>query len=194
MPRIKHKIQDLIDNDVIEFEDPNDSPKQKEGIISKHDQNYEPVSSNGLHVASISSMMPPSFKASQQQSISYPSNNEPNDETFHVGPQGLSQGPSHPMVEKNLTSLESHEDPIIPFYFFQDDPLPSQEKSMLPKKDHDASSTFSNDPIQNEESNTLSNGPLPCQDQSIPSSPFHNAPHSSQRSIMSTKPPHDPTS
>lgn len=110
---------------------------------------------------------------------------------------------SHPMVEKYPTSLKSHDDPLIPFHFFQDDPIPSQEKSIfpnpipnpLPKKDHDASSTFSNDPIQNEVSNTLptpSNGPLPCQDQSIPLFPYHNSLCFPQESIMPIKPSHDP--
>lgn len=109
---------------------------------------------------------------------------------------------SHVMIEKDPISLESHDDPLIPFHLFQDDPFPSQEKNIfpnpipnpLPKQDHDASSTFSNDPIQNEESNTLptlSNGPLPCQDQSIPSSPCHNPPCSPQGSIMPTNPSHD---
>lgn len=63
---------------------------------------------------------------------------------------------SHLMIEKYPTSLESHGNPFIPFHFFQDELLPSQEQRILPnpilnplpKQDHDASSTFSNDPIQ----------------------------------------------
>lgn len=54
---LKHKIQDLIDNGVIEIEDPNDSPKEKEGTTSKHNKNHEPMSSKAPYVASIPSMM-----------------------------------------------------------------------------------------------------------------------------------------
>lgn len=254
------------------------------------------MSSKAPYVGSISSMMPSSPKTSQQQSISSSSNNEPNGETSHVDPQGLStiqiqanpffhtnplyyldilnpmpsytqipiipspEGPiqnaspscknmntfqespmhienivpslevalcqednlkneettpiinqdqdtktlqPHPMVEKDPTSIEYNDDPLVPFHFFQDDPLPCQEKSILlnpipnplPKQDQDASSTFLNGPIQNELSNTfptLSNGPLPCQDQIISLFPCHNSPCFPQESTMPIKPSHDP--
>lgn len=87
---LKHKIQDLLDNGIIEIEDPNDSPKEKLDVITKHDQNNTPMSSKAPYVASISSIMPSSPKTSQQQSIPSPSNNEPNGETSHIDPQGLS--------------------------------------------------------------------------------------------------------
>lgn len=63
---LKHKIQDLLDNDVIEIKDPNDSPKEKLDVITKHYQNYEPMSSKVPHVASTSSTMSSFSKTSQQ--------------------------------------------------------------------------------------------------------------------------------
>lgn len=249
---LKHRIQDLRDNDVIEIEDPNDSPKEKLDVITKNDQNDEPMSSKAPHVASTSSTMSSSPKASQQKSIPSPSNNEPKDDTFHVDPQGLSpmEIQANPNLDTRSCNYLKIQDympsctpiPNIPtpessiqkaspscqnMNSFQESPMPMQnpipslevascqednlkneeispiinqdqdtktpqshtlvDQDLIPlESHHDASSTFSNDPIQTEEPNTLStlsNGPLPCQDQSIPSSPCHNPPCPPQDSI-----------
>lgn len=73
---VKHKIQDLLDDGIIRVEDPNDTPKEEEDSTFEYDQNHEPMFSNGLHIASISSTIPSSHKFFQQYSISSSSNNE----------------------------------------------------------------------------------------------------------------------
>lgn len=50
---LKQKIQNLLDNGIIENEDPNDSSIEKQGTTPKHDQNNTPMSSKDPYVASI---------------------------------------------------------------------------------------------------------------------------------------------
>lgn len=120
---------------------------------------------------------------------------------------------SNPIFYQYPTYPESYEDPLILLYFIHDDPLPSQEKSVLPSpihnplldQDHDIhsipsndliqnqeKSTNSNDPIQNPKKNANSNDPIPSQDQSFPSSPCHNPPNPPEDPTIHSYSTHDP--
>lgn len=84
---LKHKIQNLIDDDLIKIENPKES--SNEDTYLKQDQTYEHMSSSGPLIAFTYSIIPP-FHIEEKLSNIPPSNKDPN--SFHndyVYPQGL---------------------------------------------------------------------------------------------------------
>lgn len=94
---MKHLIQDLIDQDDIAIEEnlknsPNEELCMWQDTPSKHDQSHIPIYRNdsSQNKASISPTIPSSPKAFQHQTPPSPSNNESNNDTSQVYPQGIS--------------------------------------------------------------------------------------------------------